>query len=85
MKEADERLKAYNWTSSGATYTDLERYLRKSVSGRRAGDLINVAKEQGIIYMTDKKKYHYNGLKELPKDNTQDLPFQSPSSENVPY
>ena len=83
MKEADERLKTFNWTSAGATYTELERYLRKSVSGRRAGDLINTAKEHGIIYMSDdkKKKYHYNGLKELPKDNSQDLPFDGPSGE----
>ena len=85
MKEADERLKAFNWTSAGATYTELERYLRKSVSGRRAGDLINIAKEHGIIYMSDKKKYHYNGIKELPKDNTQDLPFEGPGNEEVPY
>ncbi len=85
IKEADERLKTFNWTSAGATYTELERYLRKSVSGRRAGDLINIAAEHGIIYKSDKKKYHYNGLKELPKDNTQDLPFDGPESENVPY
>ena len=85
MKEADERLKAFNWTSAGATYTELERYLRKSVSGRRAGDLINIAAEHGIIYKSDKKKYHYNGIKELPKDNTQDLPFEGPGSEEVPY
>ena len=84
MKEADERLKAYNWTSSGATYTDLERYLRKNVSGRRAGDLINTAAEHGIIYKSDKKKYHYNGLKGLPKDNSQDLPFEA-GNEEVPY
>ena len=85
MKEADERLKAFNWTSAGATYTELERYLRKSVSGRRAGDLINIAAEHGIIYKSDKKKYHYNGIKELPKDNAQDLPFEGPGSEEVPY
>ena len=85
MKEADERLKAYNWTSSGATYTDLERYLRKNVSGRRAGDLINIAAEHGIIYKSDNKKYHYNGLKELPKDNSQDLPFDGPDNEQAPY
>jgi len=81
MKEADERLKAFNWTSTGATYTELERYLRKSVSGRRAGDLINAAAEHGIIYKSDKKKYHYRGIKELPKDPTQDLPFDKPSGE----
>ena len=85
MKEADERLKAFNWTSSGATYTELERYLRKSVSGRRAGDLINIAAEHGIIYKSDKKKYHYNGLKEPPKDNSQDLPFDGPNNEQAPY
>jgi hypothetical protein len=85
VKEADERLKAFNWTSSGATYTDLERYLRKSVSGRRAGDLINIASEYGIIYKSDKKKYHYNGLKELPKDPSQDLPFDKPSSEEPDF
>ena len=84
IKEADERLKAFSWTSAGATYTELERYLRKSVSGRRAGDLINIAAEHGIIYKSDKKKYHYNGIKELPKDNTQDLPFEA-GNEEVPY
>jgi len=85
IKEADERLKAFNWTSAGATYTELERYLRRSVSGRRAGDLINIAAEHGIIYKSDKKKYHYNGLKELPKDNSQDLPFDGPNNEQAPY
>ena len=84
IKEADERLKAFNWTSAGATYTELERYLRKSVSGRRAGDLINIAAEHGIIYKSDKKKYHYNGIKELPKDNSQDLPFEA-GNEEAPY
>ena len=85
MKEADERLKAFNWTSAGATYTELERFLRRSVSGRRAGDLINIAAEHGIIYKSDKKKYHYNGSKELPKDNSQDLPFDAPSSEEPDF
>ena len=85
MKEADERLKAFNWTSSGATYTELERYLRRSVSGRRAGDLINIAAENGIIYKSDKKKYYYRGIKELPKDPTQDLPFDKPSGEQPDF
>ena len=85
MKEADERLKAFNWTSAGATYTELERYLRRSVSGRRAGDLINAAAEHGIIYKSDKKKYHYRGIKELPKDPTQDLPFDKPSGDEPDF
>ena len=86
MREADERLKAFNWTSAGATYTELERFLRRSVSGRRAGDLINIAAEHSIIYKSDKKKYHYNGLKELPNDTSETLPFDVPSGEEeVPY
>ena len=84
MKEADERLKAFKWTSSGASWTELERFLRRSVSGRRAGDLINIAAEKGIIYKSD-KKFHYNGIKELPKDNTQDLPFDKPSGEEPSF
>ena len=85
IKEADQRLKAFNWTSAGATYTELERYLRKSVSGRRAGDLINIAAENGIIYKSDKKKYHYNGLKELPNDTTEQLPFEGPSGDEAEF
>ena len=85
MKEADERLKGFKWTQTGATWTELERYLRRSVSGRRAGDLINIAAEYGIIYKSDKKKYHYNGIKELPKDNTQDLPFEAPNGGDIPF
>lgn len=85
MKEADERLKNYKWTQAGATWTELERYLRRSVSGRKAGDLINIAAEYGIIYKSDKKKYHYNGIKELPKDNTQDLPFEAPNGGDIPF
>jgi len=85
IKEADKRLKDFKWTSAGATYTELDRYLRKSVSGRRSSDLINIAMEHGIIYKSDKKKYHYNGLKEMPKDNSQDLPFEGPSGGDVPF
>ena len=85
MKESDERLKAFKWTSAGATYTELERYLRRSVSGRHAGDLINIAAEHGIIYKNDKKKYHYNGLKELPNDTSETMPFEAPSGEEPDF
>lgn len=77
MKEADERFKSFAWTSAGATYSDLEKHLKKNgvTSNRRISDLFNIAMERGIIYKSDKKKYHYNGIKELPQDNTQELPF----------
>lgn len=83
MKEADERFKSFAWTSAGATYTDLEKHLKKNgvTSNRRISDLFNIAMERGIIYKSDKKKYHYNGIKELPQDNTQELPFPKPDED----
>ena len=83
MKEADERFKSFAWTSAGATYTDLEKHLKKNgvTSNRRISDLFNIAMERGIIYKSDNKKYHYNGIKELPQDNTQELPFPKPDED----
>ena len=78
MKDADTLFKSYNWTSSGARWTDLNRYARsKGVSESRFSDLLNLACEKGIVYKTDRKKYHYHGLKDIPmpKDSTGDLPF----------
>jgi hypothetical protein len=76
--EADDYFKLYPWTSTGATYTDLEKFLRSKgvTSNRKIEDMFNVAKEYGIIYKTDKKKYHYNGLnKDIPNDQSDSLPF----------
>ena len=83
MKEADERFKSFAWTSAGATYTDLEKHLKKNgvTSNRRISDLFNIAMERGIIYKSDKKKYHYNGIKEIPQDNAQELPFPKPDED----
>ena len=83
MKEADDRFKSFAWTSAGATYTDLEKHLKKNgvTSNRRISDLFNIAMERGIIYKSDKKKYHYNGIKEIPQDNAQELPFPKPDED----
>ena len=86
--EADDIFKLYNWTSSGATYTDLERFLRaKGInSNRKIADMFNIAMESGIIYKSDKRKYHYNGLtKQVPNDEEQTMPFEGPSNEETPY
>ena len=83
MKDADAMFKGYNWTTSGARWTDLDRYVRsKGVSGSKFSDLLSLACEKGILYRDDKKKYHYHGLKDIPmpKDSTGDLPF--PASDN---
>ena len=78
MKDADMLFKCYNWTSGGARWTDLRNHARsKGITEAKFSDLLNLACEKGIIYRTDKKKYHYHGLKDIPmpKDNTGDLPF----------
>ena len=78
MKDADTLFKGYNWTPSGARWTDLDRYARsKGISASKFSDLLSLACEKGIVYRTDKKKYHYHGLKDIPmpKDSTGDLPF----------
>ncbi len=83
MKDADTLFKGYNWTSSGARWTDLDRYVRsKGISSSKFSDLLSLACEKGILYRDDKKKYHYHGLKDIPmpKDSTGDLPF--PPSDN---
>ena len=89
MKECDERFKSYNWTSGGATYTDLERHLANQgvSSNRKKGDLINAAKEFGILTTTGTKghfKYHYNGLKDLPNDEAEAIPFDKPDGDGQP-
>ncbi len=83
MKDADTLFKGYNWTTSGARWTDLDRYVRsKGISSSKFSDLLSLACEKGILYRDDKKKYHYHGLKDIPmpKDTTGDLPF--PPSDN---
>ena len=88
-READDYFSRYPWTAIGATYTDLEKFLRSKgvTSGRKISDLFNVASEAGIIYKSDKRKYHYAGMNgNIPNDKSEDLPFSKPSSdENAPF
>lgn len=84
LKEADEMFKAYNWTSTGATYTDLERFIRSKgvTSNRKISTLFNTAMENGIIYKSDKKKYHYKGLNTIAdNDQAESLPFDKTEGE----
>ena len=86
--EADDYFKLYPWTSTGATYTDLEKWLRTKgvTSNRKIGDIFNVAMEAGIIYKSDKKKYHYAGLgKTIPNDQPEQMPFEGPDNGDAPY
>ena len=90
-RECDERFKSFAWTSSGATYSDIERHLASQgiTSNRKKGDLINAAKEFGILTTTGTKghfKYHYNGLRDIPNDEAKPLPFDKPEGDDaVPF
>ena len=87
-EEADELFKKFNWSHTGATYTDIKKYIISSgiTSGRKIKDLFDVAFGSGIIYQDDRKKYYYNGLnKELPDDTVESIPFEQPDGEDVPF
>ena len=87
QQEADDYFKTYNWTSVGTTYTDLERHLRSKgvTSNRKISTLFNTAMEAGIIYKTDNKKYHYNGLdRQQPDDEAQQIDF-TPQDGPTPF
>lgn len=85
--EADDLFKLYHWTSTGASWTDLRNFaVSKGMKERKFSDLLNVAAEYGIVYRTDKKKYHYNGLnKQVPNDQPEQMPFARSTDEEVPY
>jgi hypothetical protein len=85
--EADDYFKLFNWTSAGATYTDLENFLKSKgiTSNRRIGRIFDVAKESGIIYKSNNKKYHYSGLhKQVPNDESEQIDF-TPQDDHVPF
>lgn len=88
LDEVNTYFKMYNWTQAGATYTDLENFLRSKgvTSNRRLKFMFDFAKENGIIYQNDRKKYYYAGLsKELPNDETKKLPFEQNNNDEAPY
>jgi hypothetical protein len=81
--EADDYFKLYNWTSTGATYTDIDKFLHQKgvTSNRKRVSIIDTAMEAGIIYNSS-KKYHYSGLnKQAPNDEPETLPFDPPENE----
>ena len=86
--EADDYFKLYPWTSVGATWTDIDKWLYSKgvTSNRKRGDLISIAMEAGIIYKSDKRKYHYNGLnRQAPNDQEEQMPFERSDDDEAPY
>ena len=87
LQEVDAYFKKYNWTSAGATYTDLDRFLHKMgvTSNRRKQWMIDTAMENGIIYRSQNKKFHYKGIEgEVPNDEPEQIDF-SQSEEQAPF
>ena len=87
-RECDARFKSFAWTSSGATYTEIEKHLTSQgvTSGRKKSELINAAREFGILTTTGPKgktKYHYNGLRDIPQDESKALPFDKPDEDDA--
>ena len=87
-RKTDEYFSAFPWTNSGATYTELEKHLKsKGIrSNRQISEMFNTAMEAGIIYKSDKKKYHYKGLgKPILNDKVEEIPFDGTTTDDVPF
>ncbi len=86
--EADDYFKQYPWDSTGATYTALDKWLYSKglTSNRKREALFNTATEAGIIYKSDKKRYHYAGLNgKTPNDQEETMPFEPSANNDLPY
>lgn len=89
IADADAYFKTYIWTPFGATYTELEKWIRTKgvTSNRRIKSLFDTALETGIIIKDAKKKYHYKGIdKPLVNDAAENIPFANPdSTDETPF
>lgn len=90
LKECIARFKDMNWTSGGATYSDLDKHLTSQgiTSGTTRSKLINAALECQVITSEGSKghrKFYYNGDKAIKDIETKTLPFDKQDDEVVPF
>lgn len=89
IMEADAYFKSYIWAQFGATYTELEKWIRTKgvTSNRKIKSLFDTALETGIIIKDAKKKYHYKGIdKPLVNDAAEIIPFAKPDpTDETPF
>lgn len=89
IMEADAYFKSYIWAQFGATYTELEKWIRTKgvTSNRKIKSLFDTALETGIIIKDAKKKYHYKGIdKPLVNDAAENIPFAKPDpTDETPF
>lgn len=85
--DADDYFKLYNWKAGGATYTDLQNWFHSKgvTSNRKLSNLFDTALEAGIIYKSN-KKYYYSGLnREVPNNQSEELPFDKPDDSKTDF
>ena len=85
-----ERFKGVNWTSSGVTYSDLDKHLTSQgiTSGAQKSHIINAALECHVIISQGNKghrKFFFNGDKPVTNNESASLPFDKPEGEDVPF
>lgn len=90
INEARNIFVQYNWPRNGATYTELDKFIRAQgiTSNRRIDSIFNISKEEGIIYSTGTKghyRYYFSGLNnEKPNDDTPQISFKE-SDDTIPF
>ena len=87
LRECDARFAKFNWTTRGAHYTDIERCIHNQgvTSNREKKKLFDLALSHNIIYKNESRLYFYNGLRELPDDTQQKLPFEGADGGDAPF
>lgn len=76
-QEVNDYFKDFNWQKSGATYTELERYIKSKFgisSNRKIKQIFDIAREEMIIIQPKVHgKYYYKGLQSdsnIPTEGT---------------
>ena len=92
IKECVARFKDLNWSSSGVTYSDLDKHLSGQgiTSGATRSKLINAALDCQVITSEGSKghrKFYYKGERQLKAISPEALPFDKPEGEDevVPF
>ena len=90
IAECIARFKDLNWSSSGLTYSDLDKHLTNQgiTSGAAKSNMINAALDCQVITSQGKKghrKFFFNGNKPMINNESESLPFDKPEGEDVPF
>ena len=89
MCQIDNLFKQFNWGRTGHTYTEVTKWLESKgiTSHRKQDDLLNSAREYGIIIRNEKKKYSYKGMDKKSKNENAEntMPFQPSDNNEAPF